>query len=98
MRTAATTAIVEPLLELIRQAVRDVLREELSARPPVQPRLLDTKQAGHYIGRPEAMVRKLARKGRIRVSSSDSRLLFDRRDLDVFVEHEKAGRGVDHAA
>ena len=87
MRT--TTAIVDSLLEIVRQAVREVLRDELSACPPIQPRLLDAKQAGHYISRPETMVRKLARERKIRVSSSDSRLLFDRRDLDSFIEREK---------
>ena len=81
--------IAEPLLELIKRGVRDVLHEEWSARPPIQPRLLDAKQAGDYIGRPEASVRKLAREKRIRVSSSDSRILFDRLDLDNFVECEK---------
>ncbi len=45
--------------------MRKVVREEITnSRPMVEPRLLDTKQAGHYIGRPEAIVRKLAREKR----------------------------------
>ena len=83
--------------DLIREAVRGVMREEFEERPMVQPRLLDARQAGRYIGRPEAMVRKLARAGRLPVASSDTRLLFDRHDLDCFVEREKESRKNGHA-
>ncbi len=84
--------------DLVREAVRGVMREEFQERPQVQPRLLDAKQAGRYIGRPEAMVRKLARAGKLPVSSSDTRLLFDRHDLDRFIEREKDSRRSGHAS
>ncbi len=92
----APSSLEGSLKGLIKEAMRDVVREEIAnARPMVEPRLFDTKQAGHYIGRPEAIVRKLAREKRIRVTSGDSKMLFDRCDLDDFVEREKEAGHVD---
>ena len=95
-RETTSSSLEGSLKGLIKEAMRDVVREEIAnARPMVEPRLLDVKQAGHYIGRPEAIVRKLAREKRIRVCSGDSKMLFDRCDLDDFVEREKEAGHVD---
>lgn len=52
----------------------------------VQPRLLDAKQAGKYMGRSEQMIRKMYRDGVIRSCSHDGKLLFDRLELDQVIE------------
>ena len=55
----------------------------------IQPRLLDAKQAGTYLGRPAAMIQKLYRDGKIKKCSPDGRLLFDRLELDKVIEEWK---------
>ncbi len=92
----APSPLENSLGDLVESRMRKVVREEITnSRPMVEPRLLDTKQAGQYIGRPEAIVRKLAREKRIRVTSGDKKMLFDRCDLDDFVEREKEAGHVD---
>jgi excisionase family DNA binding protein len=59
--------------------------------PLVQPRLLNVKQAAAYLGATVWFVRTIAWEKKVRSVMFGNRLLFDRADLDSFIDRAKAG-------
>lgn len=58
---------------------------------PLQARMLNVKQAAIYIGATVWFIRTQAWQKKIRSVTFGNRLLFDRADLDAFIEQAKAG-------
>ena len=74
-------------LALIREAVREVLREELAAlRLPVGDGLLDVDAAARRLGLGCSTVRRLAGRCELASVKSGRRLLFKPADLDAYAE------------
>ena len=60
--------------------------------PPVQPRLLRIREAAEYLRMSAWQIRQLVQAGRIAYipgNGETSPWLFDRNDLDAFIEHSK---------
>jgi excisionase family DNA binding protein len=53
---------------------------------PIQPRLLRVSEAASYLGTTAGQIRKLVQVGRIEPKRLGARFLFDRKQLDEFVE------------
>jgi len=62
--------------------------EQLSA-PAVQPRMLTVKEAAAYLGSTIWFVRELVWGRKVRSLKFGKRIVFDRADLDAFVEQQK---------
>lgn len=78
-------SVIESLVELVAARVT----EKLAVTGVAMPRLLSVAQAAIYLGRTEGAVRQLQVGGTLRVVKLDSRVQFDRKDLDQFIENSK---------
>lgn len=58
---------------------------------PVQARMLNARQAAEYLGCTVSFVRHEEWATRLRSVTFGRRLLFDRQDLDTYIEAAKAG-------
>jgi excisionase family DNA binding protein len=66
-------------------------RKKLQAQPAlIESRLLSTRQAAAYLNCHVWFIRNLAWKGTVPHLTLGHRLLFDRADLDKFIEKQKA--------
>ena len=65
-------------------------KKNVSAAPAVAPRLLNVKEAAHYLGTSVWMVRQLGYERKLPGIKLGHKVLFDRADLDLFVETQKA--------
>jgi len=75
----------------IADAVVERLRPLLESRAGTpEPRLLTVKQAAVYLGRTETATRQLAAAGGIPVVRGDARVMFDRRDLEQWIDRHKS--------
>jgi excisionase family DNA binding protein len=80
--------------EELRDAVREVLREELprllaDARHSGEPDLLDLPQAAHRLGLGKSTVRKLAASCELASVKVGRRVLFRSRDLDAYADERR---------
>jgi excisionase family DNA binding protein len=64
-------------------------KNSLVAAPAFVPRLLNVKQAAQYLGTTVSCMRTLVWNERIKSVRLGQRLLFDRQDLDKFVDDQK---------
>ena len=62
-----------------------------TAPAPLTPRLLNVSAAAEYLGATIWFVRTIAWGKKIPSVTFGNRLLFDRADLDAFIERSKAG-------
>lgn len=60
-----------------------------SSPAPATPRMLNVHAAAEYLGATVWFVRTIAWKKQIPTATFGNRLLFDRADLDRFVENQK---------
>lgn len=67
-------------------------RDTLLSVPAPEARLLTVKQAATYLAATVWFIRTLAWGHKVPFLHFGNRLLFDKRDLDTFVEQQKAGR------
>lgn len=63
----------------------------MKEEPIIQPRLLTIPQAAQYLASTTWAVRKLAWASVVPYIRLGAKILFDRADLDLFVEHAKMG-------
>ncbi len=79
------------LAETITARVVAALQPMLDQSPrATQPRLLTIEQAAAYIGRKPSAIRSLEHKGLLPAVRGDSRIMFDIRDLDAWIEANKS--------
>jgi excisionase family DNA binding protein len=64
-------------------------KEDSPALPVVQPRMLTVKEAATYLGATIWFVRELVWGRKVRSLKFGKRIVFDRADLDAFVEQQK---------
>jgi len=76
------------------QQVSDLLWKYLGPKVEqsiaIRPRVLNVKQAALYLGRSESAVRQLAGMKALPTVRADSRVMFDVRDLDCWIEQNKS--------
>ena len=71
--------------------VQSKLGSNTNARQAITPRLLGVRETAAYLGATIWFVRTIAWSKAIPTVTFGSRLLFDRADLDAFVERSKSG-------
>ncbi len=69
--------------------IADAVVERLKSGEVIQPRILSLESTATYIGRSPDAVRKLAAQGAFPRVETDRRLMFDREDLDAWIERNK---------
>ena len=69
-----------------------VAKTNAVAVPAVAPRLLNVKEAAHYLGTSVWQMRQQVWSHKIPSLKLGHKILFDRADLDRFVEAQKAAR------
>lgn len=78
--------------EIERIAERVVAR--LSGPAAIKPRLLTIEDAGRYLGRTPGAIRTLEFRGQLPAIRADSRIMFDIRDLDAWIDRNRQQREV----
>ena len=79
--------------QLIREAVREELREALSAQTSKPPKLLlDTKQAAVVLNVPESWLAQAARENKIATVHVGHYVRFRMTDLEKFIEDKKGNK------
>lgn len=61
----------------------------MNAKTTIEPRMLTVKEAAVYLGATVWFVRELVWGRKVRSLKFGKRIVFDRADLDAFIEHEK---------
>jgi hypothetical protein len=90
--TASSPASLWRCAVTLMEALADELSERIAKRielRPIQKRLLEIEEAAHYIGRTSNALRILERKGQIRATRTDGRVMFDVKDLDSWIDSGK---------
>ena len=64
-------------------------KQESVPTPAVQPRMLTVKEAASYLGATVWFIRELVWGRKVRSLKFGKRIVFDRADLDAFVEQQK---------
>jgi excisionase family DNA binding protein len=80
----------EEIVISVRGLTKAVL-DELRSSGIVTPRLMSLKQAATYLGMTEDALRFKASTGKIPVVAIDSRMRFDKEDLDQMIREHKRG-------
>lgn len=80
---------LSPLVDAIAQRVAALLAPLIKNDHAVKPRLLTVSQAAVYIGRTEKAVYMMQAKGVFPAVRADSRIMFDLRDLDKWIDVNK---------
>jgi DNA-directed RNA polymerase specialized sigma24 family protein len=81
---AALLDAAEPLRPLVRQVIREIVREELT-RVEMTWRWLTAEQAGELLGISAAAVRQRVQRGQLRARKLEGRVYLDVRDLDCAI-------------
>jgi hypothetical protein len=76
-----------------RQRNRASLKSNLKLPAPAEVRLLDIKMSARYLSTTVWFLRTCVWNRRVPFLKLGHRLLFDRRDLDIFVEQQKTAAG-----
>lgn len=79
---------LNPVLDSLAERVATKLQERSTMQPP--SRLLDVAGAAAYLSRSQEATRRLAREGKVPMVRDGRFILFDRRDLDEWIEKHKA--------
>lgn len=80
---------LDPWIELLVSRITAKVELLISASPSSTRRLLDVKQAAHYLGRSVASIQHLAADGAFPTVRRDRRVFFDIRDLDAWIDKSK---------
>lgn len=81
--------MADPLSEMIKVAVREVLSEVIKTTDMRSQRLLSPEQAAEYINLSRARVYELLKEGEIPVVKSGRSTLVDKDDLDAWIRSHK---------
>ena len=84
---------LDSLLDALAERVVEKLRPSLlgtSSSRCAEPRLLTVEQAASYLGRSKASVQHMVSAGRLPIVRADRRVFLDVRDLDSWIEQNKA--------
>jgi excisionase family DNA binding protein len=68
-------------------AVVDAVAARIEARPT--KRLYTVEETAIYLGRTDTAIREMERSGKLKRASRDGRVMFDRYDLDAWIEASK---------
>lgn len=66
------------------------LLAEAGALPTLVPRLLSVADAARYLGRTEKSIRHLVQRRKLSSIRGDGRVMFDRGDLDAWIQRNRA--------
>jgi hypothetical protein len=80
---AATLALGQEFIN----AVVDAVTARIEARPT--KRLYTVEETAIYLGRTDTAIREMERSGKLKRASRDGRVMFDRYDLDAWIEASK---------
>lgn len=84
-----TPSPLDALVEAIAQRVAEILAPLITNDHAVKPRLLTVRQTAVYIGRTEKSVYMLRANQAFPCVETDSRVMFDVKDLDRWIEVNK---------
>lgn len=82
--------MIDPMVEAVAQRVAEKLKPMIEACQGVRPRLLTVAQAAEYFGRTVKATRHLISICSLLCVRSDNRVHLDIRDLDAWIEQNKA--------
>jgi excisionase family DNA binding protein len=83
------SVLVGAIAEQVAAQVKAELLAQLQGPSPVQPMLLNVKNAGVYLGRSEQSIQHLIFERELPVVRVGRRVHLDRRDLDAWIEKNK---------